>query len=118
VFAARAETRKITFGSGDVAGQVPGRTREIALSLNGRQKRPLSGFASGLLLANFAAPPFLRRGPSYMKDSPPGCADHPQERIGGVDDGGGFLIQISRSATRLTRSADRYFNRDMAWAID
>jgi hypothetical protein len=40
--------------------------------------------------ANFSREPlFLLRGPSYMRDLPPERADSPQERIGGVDGGGG-----------------------------
>ena len=34
-------------------------------------------------------PPFLLLGLSYMRDLPPERADSPQERIGGVDGGGG-----------------------------
>jgi hypothetical protein len=40
-------------------------------------------------------PAFLLHGLSYMRD----CQwnDHPRERIGGMDGGGGELIQKSRS---------------------
>jgi hypothetical protein len=38
-------------------------------------------------------PPFLLRGLSYMRDLPPGRAANLRERNGGVEVGGGELIQ-------------------------
>jgi hypothetical protein len=53
-----------------------------------------------LKLANFTREIlFLLRGLSYMRGMPAERADSPQERIGGVDNGGGLLIQKSQSDT-------------------
>ena len=70
---------------------------------------------TGWFRANLGGePPFLLRGLSYMRDLPLERADSSRERIGGVDGGGG-LMQKSRSDIMIDPSADRHFNRGMAW---
>jgi hypothetical protein len=42
---------------------------------------------------------FLLRGLSYMRELPRARADRPEQRIGDVDGGGGWLIQTWQSET-------------------
>jgi hypothetical protein len=66
--------------------------------------------------ANFSRePPFLLRGLSYMRELPPECADRPQERIGGVNGGGGSVNPKIAIWHVIEASADGHFNRGVAW---
>jgi hypothetical protein len=59
-------------------------------------------------------PLFLLRGLSYMRESPPRRADSPQERIGGVDGGDGWLSK-NRDLTFDRRKRGQAFQPGMAW---
>jgi hypothetical protein len=78
----------------------------IQLRRVGTRKR-VFGFQVRKLPICLTTEPFRLRGPSYMKEVPTERADSPLGANGGVDGGGGLLIQKSQSDTRSTQARNR-----------